>query len=215
MPECYRSLLHYLLTQRQRELPPAKWSLPNRTRPQARTQSTARAADSIPEVCDHGKAEEIQEMRIQILKWGHPLTDGKDMCCGRGNVYKIICSYSLVSQCYSICIHNSLKPRAKLLHCDRNWSWGEITKRMQWILARWFPPPTRVSEKDDWCTGWISALWARVRPAQNPFNASVLSVVLCLWVCAHHCNSCLERRWRWGDNPKKHPCEQKWEQTQF
>ncbi len=39
-------MFHYLLRQRQGELPPAKWSLPNRARPQARKQCTLRAADS-------------------------------------------------------------------------------------------------------------------------------------------------------------------------
>lgn len=46
MLECYR-LFHYLLRQRMKELPPAERSLPNRAGPQARTQRTLRAANSI------------------------------------------------------------------------------------------------------------------------------------------------------------------------
>lgn len=65
-----RTLFHYLFRPRQGELPPAKWSLPNRTRPQARTQCTLGAADSIAEVCDQGEEEEIREKNKDLVVCG-------------------------------------------------------------------------------------------------------------------------------------------------
>lgn len=70
MLECYRSPFHYLLRQRQGELPPAEWSLPNRARPQARTQHTLRAADSIRNVIKARRKkyrEKNKDLDIEIM----------------------------------------------------------------------------------------------------------------------------------------------------
>lgn len=96
-----RTLFHYLFRPRQGELPPAKWSLPNRMRPQARTQCTLGSADSIKEVCDQGNEEEIREKNKEYLGVCGTLENKTN----KKNPQKSLVTAS-VSLCCSMCFHN-------------------------------------------------------------------------------------------------------------
>lgn len=204
--ECYRALFQYVLRQTQGELPPAKWSLPNRARPQARTQRTLKLL--IPSLRNVIKAR-----RKNYRKKNHDLgiekenvIDGKNAHIG----HKITIQAQL--QFHRVAVRALIisEPGAKLPHFDWNFTWGEIIIRMQWNIARWFSSPNNVlmflqidsdtagTEKttdgltEPLCI--VSQCWARPRPIQPVCLVLVIHLSVCLSLCGHSHNSCLERQ---------------------